>query len=95
MNPILQTIKTAERILVTAHTDPDGDAVGSLLAMGLALERLGKRTTLYNESPIPAVYQFLPAVGRVEEGNRGDHRRCTLSGVVPRRRAGGALRECR
>jgi len=66
MNPILQTIKTAERILVTAHTDPDGDAVGSLLAMGLALERLGKRTTLYNESPIPAVYQFLPTVGRID-----------------------------
>jgi bifunctional oligoribonuclease and PAP phosphatase NrnA len=66
MNPILQTIKTADRILVTAHTDPDGDAVGSLLAMGLALERLGKQTTLYNESPIPAVYQFLPAVGRID-----------------------------
>lgn len=65
MNPILQTIKAAERILVSAHTDPDGDAVGSLLALGLALDRLGKQTTLYNESAIPAVYQFLPAVGRI------------------------------
>jgi len=65
MNPIIQTIKTAERILVTTHADPDGDAVGSLLAMGLALEQLGKQTMLYNESPIPAVYQFLPAVGRI------------------------------
>jgi phosphoesterase RecJ-like protein len=66
MDPIIQTIKTANRILVTTHTEPDGDAVGSLLAMGLALERLGKQTTFYNESPIPAVYQFLPAVGRIE-----------------------------
>jgi phosphoesterase RecJ-like protein len=66
MDPIIQTIKTANRILVTTHTEPDGDAVGSLLAMGLALERLGKQTTLYNESPIPAVYQFLPAVDRIE-----------------------------
>jgi phosphoesterase RecJ-like protein len=65
MDLIIQTIKAAGRILVTAHTDPDGDAVGSLLAMGLALERLGKQTTLYNESPIPAVYQFLPAVNRI------------------------------
>jgi len=65
MNPIIQTIKAAERILVTTHADPDGDAVGSLLAMGLALEQLGKQTMLYNESPIPAVYQFLPAVGRI------------------------------
>jgi phosphoesterase RecJ-like protein len=66
MDPIIQTIKAAHRILVTSHTDPDGDAVGSLLAMGLALERLGKRTTFFNESPIPAVYQFLPAVDRIE-----------------------------
>ena len=66
MNPIIQTIRAANRILVTTHTDPDGDAVGSLLAMGLALERLGKPVTWYNESPIPAVYQFLPAVGRIE-----------------------------
>jgi phosphoesterase RecJ-like protein len=66
MDPIIQTIKAAHRILVTSHTEPDGDAVGSLLAMGLALERLGKQTTFYNESPIPAVYQFLPAVDRIE-----------------------------
>jgi phosphoesterase RecJ-like protein len=65
MDRIIQTIKAADRMLVTAHTDPDGDAVGSLLAMGLALERLGKQTTMYNESPIPAVYQFLPAVDRI------------------------------
>ena len=66
MDPILQSIKAAGRILVTSHTDPDGDAVGSLLAMGMALIRLGKQTTLYNESPIPAVYQFLPCVGRIQ-----------------------------
>jgi phosphoesterase RecJ-like protein len=66
MEPILQSISAAGRILVAAHKDPDGDAVGSLLAMGLACIRLGKRTTLYNESPIPAVYQFLPQVGRIQ-----------------------------
>jgi phosphoesterase RecJ-like protein len=66
MNLILQTIKAANRILVTTHTDPDGDAVGSMLAMGLALEWIGKQTILYNENPIPAVYQFLPGVGRIE-----------------------------
>jgi phosphoesterase RecJ-like protein len=65
MTPILQTIKAASRILVTTHTDPDGDAVGSMLAMGLALEQLGKQTFMYNESAIPAVYQFLPAVSRI------------------------------
>jgi phosphoesterase RecJ-like protein len=66
MNPILQSIKRAGRILVASHKDPDGDAVGSLLAMGLALIRLGKQTALYNASPIPAVYQFLPGVHRIQ-----------------------------
>jgi phosphoesterase RecJ-like protein len=66
MDPIIQTIKAAGRILVASHKDPDGDAVGSLLAMGLACIRLGKQTTLYNESPIPAVYQFLPRVELIQ-----------------------------
>jgi bifunctional oligoribonuclease and PAP phosphatase NrnA len=66
MDPIIKNLRTAHRILVTSHRDPDGDAVGSLLAMGLALLRLGKQTTLYNESPIPAVYQFLPWVDRIQ-----------------------------
>jgi phosphoesterase RecJ-like protein len=65
MDPIIQRIKAADRILVASHAEPDGDAVGSLLALGLALEKIGKRTTLYNASVIPAVYQFLPGVARI------------------------------
>ena len=62
MNQIINQIKKAEHILVTSHSDPDGDAVSSLLALGLALSRLDKNVTLYNSSPIPAVYRFLPSV---------------------------------
>jgi len=45
--------------------NPDGDAIGSLIALGLCLDAMDKKTTLYNESPIPAVYRFLPSVNRV------------------------------
>ena len=62
MDRILQIIKRAGHLLVTSHADPDGDAVGSLLALGLALTKIGKQTSLYNASAIPAVYQFLPGV---------------------------------
>jgi len=62
MDLILPIIKRAGHLLVASHADPDGDAVGSLLALGLALKKIGKQTTLYNESAIPAVYQFLPGV---------------------------------
>lgn len=51
--------------MLASHTHPDGDAIGSLIAMGLALNEMKKDTALYNESPIPAVYRFLPSVNRV------------------------------
>ncbi len=65
MDQIVQRLKSARHILVTSHADPDGDAIGSLLALGLALTKLGRPTALYNESIIPAVYQFLPGVERI------------------------------
>lgn len=51
--------------MLASHSNPDGDAIGSLLALGLCLDGMGKKTSLFNESPIPAVYRFLPEVDRV------------------------------
>jgi phosphoesterase RecJ-like protein len=62
MDQIISQINKAQHILLASHSDPDGDAVSSLLALGLALSKLDKKTTLYNASPIPAVYRFLPSV---------------------------------
>lgn len=50
---------------MASHKKPDGDAIGSLIAMGLALDALNKDITLYNESPIPSAYRFLPSVERI------------------------------
>ena len=65
MNSIIQQFNSSNKILVVCHANPDGDAIGSLIALGLALETLNKKITLCCESPIPAVYRFLPAVHRV------------------------------
>ncbi len=65
MDQIIRYLKNSDHILVATHKNPDGDAIGSLIAMGLCLDVLNKKTTLYNESPIPAVYRFLPATNRV------------------------------
>ena len=65
MIPIIHQVNRSNHILIASHSDPDGDAVGSLLALGLALSKIGKKTTLYNKSTIPAVYRFLPAVKRI------------------------------
>jgi phosphoesterase RecJ-like protein len=65
MELLIRHLKKSSHILVATHTNPDGDAIGSLIAMGLSLDALNKKTTLYSESPIPAVYRFLPGVHRV------------------------------
>ena len=65
MNSIIQQFNNSNKIIVVTHTHPDGDAIGSLIAMGMSLEALNKKITLYCESLIPAVYRFLPEVHRV------------------------------
>ncbi len=65
MDLIIEQLKKSNKVLVTTHIHPDGDAIGSLIAMGFALTALNKETSLYTESPIPAVYKFIPSVDRV------------------------------
>ncbi len=65
MDQIVRHLKSSRRVFLASHTQPDGDAIGSLLALGLSLERLNIRTALYNESLIPAVYRFLPGVAAI------------------------------
>ena len=65
MDLIIRHVKKSSHILVATHMNPDGDAIGSLIALGLSLEALNKKITLYCESSIPVVYRFLPEVHRV------------------------------
>ena len=65
MDQIIRHIKDGQHLLIASHAEPDGDAVGSLVALGLALRKFGKKITLYNASPIPAVYRFLSGSERI------------------------------
>ena len=51
---------TAQQILLLTHRNPDGDAVGSLLALFLVLKRVGKSVTPACCDSIPANFHFLP-----------------------------------
>lgn len=66
MDQIIQHLKKSNHVLLASHTNPDGDAIGSLLAIGIALNWLNKKIFLFNESPIPAVYRFLPFIEHIE-----------------------------
>lgn len=61
-------LQDAQRIVCICHRGPDGDAVGSLLGMGLLCESVfpGKRVAFHCSDPVPEVFHFLPAVMRVE-----------------------------
>lgn len=65
MQKIINHLNKSNNIFLATHMHPDGDAIGSLIGMGLALEQLKRKITLYNESPLPAVYQFLPSIHRI------------------------------
>jgi phosphoesterase RecJ-like protein len=57
---ILEVLRRGERFLVCSHSRPDGDAVGSMLAMGMLLQQMGKRADLVSADRIPATYRNLP-----------------------------------
>lgn len=57
---MLSALQGANSILLCTHIFPDGDAIGSTLAMGAALKSLGKQVTLCCADPVPGAYRFLP-----------------------------------
>jgi phosphoesterase RecJ-like protein len=61
----LDVIDNHERFLVVSHASPDGDAIGSTLAMGLLLEALGKQVVYYNCDSVPYNLDFLHGADRV------------------------------
>src|SRR6266581_3932296 len=61
LEAVAQAIRTHDRFLVVAHENPDGDALGSMLALTLGLRALGKDAEMFlsGDWPLPAEYRFL------------------------------------
>jgi phosphoesterase RecJ-like protein len=55
-----------QRFLLTSHARPDGDSIGSQLAMAFALDALGKTVRIVNADPAPDHYQDFPGMDRIE-----------------------------
>jgi phosphoesterase RecJ-like protein len=66
---VVEAIRSHDRFLVTTHENPDGDALGSLLASHLLLERLGKESVMFltGPAPLPGEYRFLPLEGLLRQ----------------------------
>jgi bifunctional oligoribonuclease and PAP phosphatase NrnA len=69
LEAVAEAIRAHERFVVTTHENPDGDALGSLLATHLALGALGKDSVMFlgSPAPLPGEYRFLQLDGLVRE----------------------------
>ncbi len=57
---LIELFLREKRFLIATHINPEGDALGSSLALSMALESLGKETVLYDRDRVPESYRFLP-----------------------------------
>src|SRR5579862_114395 len=69
LKAIGDALRQHDRFLVVTHENPDGDALGSLLAVTLALRELGKDAVMYlpGRTPLPSEYGFMPLADLVRE----------------------------
>jgi phosphoesterase RecJ-like protein len=66
LEQICEAILARRKFLITSHARPDGDSIGSQLALAYALEALGKDVRLVNADPAPDHYMDFPGVDRIE-----------------------------
>jgi phosphoesterase RecJ-like protein len=65
-----EALRRGTTILLSVHRNPDGDALGSQLALMLALEKLDKMVMAHNLDPVPEIYRFLPSADRIKSGKK-------------------------
>ena len=63
--PLADLIRSHGSFAVIAHVHPDGDAIGSTLALGEALKQMGKKVVMMNEDGVPSNLAFMPGVENI------------------------------
>ena len=66
---VADAIRARQSFILVSHARPDGDAVGSQLALAFALDRLGKTVRLVDRDPVPEPYRAFPGIDRIELSN--------------------------
>ena len=64
--PLLSALKNADNFMLCAHINPDGDAIGSMLALGRLLRRMGKTVTMVLPNPVPNNLAWLPDAALIQ-----------------------------
>ena len=76
---ILEVIRENQTFCIVGHIRPDGDCIGSQLALAYALRNEGKTVACWNQDTIPEKYRFLNADSLMEKPKRGEKFDCVIS----------------
>ena len=60
-----ELIVNSETFFLAGHLNPDGDTIGSMLAIASVLKRLGKKARLFSQDPVPENLRFLPGASSI------------------------------
>jgi phosphoesterase RecJ-like protein len=69
---ICDAIRARQRFVISSHARPDGDSIGSQLAMALALRALGKHVEVVNQDAAPAALMAFPEVPSIQVAESAD-----------------------
>jgi phosphoesterase RecJ-like protein len=65
INALLERFRSHSRFLITSHARPDGDAIGSVLALAEVLEQLGRECVVVLADEVPVIYRTMPNLSRI------------------------------
>ncbi|MDD5594334.1 MAG: DHH family phosphoesterase, partial [Candidatus Margulisbacteria bacterium] len=63
---IKSALKNVRSAIIATHVDPDGDAIGSMLALGMVLEQLKIEVFYYSHDSVPKIYRFLAGAEKIK-----------------------------
>jgi bifunctional oligoribonuclease and PAP phosphatase NrnA len=66
-----EQLQQAQKVMVISHIRPDGDAIGSLIGLGLSLQRAGKEVQMVSVDGVPSTYHHLPGREQVVNKPKG------------------------
>ena len=71
-NKILEQIKKVKSVAIFSHINSDADAIGSSIALKLALENMGKKVTIFIDEPIHSNFEFMNTQKHLNQ-HKNDH----------------------
>lgn len=92
---VVELLRSGTRFLITTHLNPDGDGIGSMLALADALDQMGKHCVLHMQDPVPRSLAFLPGSERISTAApAGDFDAAIMVDCSEPKRAGDAFAAC-